>query len=507
MAHNAIIALNNGLLVRQRPSVRKQQLKCFSFLRKNVHTFSRDLNVAVQMWNSIPEDVRNRPETLVVAVRASSAWHEGGKCGIDVNAAVARATLLNEAGNLRIAGDASPSLLSWLSHHANHVYHENRYSPAQVIFDMQTIDPEIACVKVKQPWGIAQYSERSSGAVQSQMLGTPVAQFCSKRWNDVLNICLWIIRRKEQRMRLKRDRDEVLLQTDYGLTLKERMERAQDRITQVRPLHWATHLSNFQKVVASKLRPDGRCFGIELEFLASKGSRLAVWDEDEYPEYKFHFFHTDGSISSNNSGECLPRFQEYSCFINGDNPQDWSNVKSVLSEMVSNGAVINGSCGNHVHLDMRHKSQASYYRTAGRVRSAVESWVHRMVSCTRAYNHYCHIHGSHHSNRYTAVNTQSWPEHRTLEIRLGMPTLNYTKLQHWTQFLQYISSDRADMDTLDEFLEGNAPMHLKCYALRRIKKFRETYVRNSHADLPNYDKYMQVLNAIEGYNTSDTDNQ
>lgn len=501
-----MIALNNGMLVRQRPSLRKQQLKCFSFLRKNVHAFARDPKIAVEMWNNIPEDVRNRPATLITAVRASSAWHEGGRCGIDVSAAVGRATLLNEANEIRIAGDTSPSLLSWLAKHASYVYHEHRYSPMHVIMDMQTTKFCIHGNDVVQPWGIGSIVDRVSGAVQSQMLDSPVGKFCTKRWNEVLNICLWHIRRSEQRLRVKRERDEALQATDYGLNLKERMQRAQDRIIQVRPIHWNDHLSNFQKVVAQKLRPEGRCLGIELEFLCSKGSDMSKWGEDEYPEHKFHFFHTDGSISSNNSNECLPRFQEYSCFINGDNASDWSTVKNVLIDMTSHGAVINGSCGNHVHLDMRHKSQASYYRTASRVRNAVETWVHRMVSCTRAYNHYCHIHGSHHSNRYTAVNTQSWPEHRTLEVRLGMPTLNFTKLQHWTQFLQYISSDRAAIDSLDEFLEGNAPLHLKCYALRRIKKFRETYIRNSHADLPNFDKYVQVLNAIEGYNTSDTDN-
>ena len=83
--------------------------------------------------------------------------------------------------------------------------------------------------------------------------------------------------------------------------------------------------------------------------------------------------------------------------------------------------------------------------------------------------------------------------------------LNYTKLQHWSQFLQYLSSDRAETDSLDEFMDGGAPLHLKMYALRRIRKFRETYVRNSHADLPNYDKYITALNAIEGYNANDTD--
>lgn len=503
-APNAEIVLNNGMLVRQRPSVRKQQLKCFSFLRKFLHSFATDPVVAVKQWNNIPSDVRNRPDTLMIAVRASSAFHPAGRCGIDFNAAIQRATLLNLASNTHITDSASPSLLSWISRYATYIHCEQRYSPMAVIMAMCSRSWEHKYIKQTQKWGIVE-GDNSSGAEQQQALETPAGQFCSKRWQDVINIAAWIVRRSEHRARDTAERLHAMQAVDFGLSLQDRVQVAQERIQAVRPLHWSTHLSSFHKVIASRLRPDGKCLGIELEFLASKGSNICTWDEDDYPEVKWHHFHTDGSIQSDGVTEALPRYQEYTCFINGDNPRDWDNVRKVLSEITTSGAIINASCGNHVHIDMRQKSQASYYRVAGKVRGAIETWAHRLVSCKRAYNHYCSIQGSHHSNRYTAVNTQSWPEHRTLEVRLGMPTLNYTKLQHWSQFLQYLASDRAETDTLDEFMDGGAPLHLKMYALRRIRKFRETYVRNSHADLPNYDKYITALNAIEGYNANDTD--
>ena len=67
--------------------------------------------------------------------------------------------------------------------------------------------------------------------------------------------------------------------------------------------------------------------------------------------------------------------------------------------------------------------------------------------------------------------------------------------------MQYLARDRANTDNLDDFMNGDAPYDLKCYVIRRIKKFESTYVANGQQPLPNFDRYVQALAAV-----ADTDN-
>lgn len=478
---------NDGYMLCVKPSLRKQQQRAIVALKAHVSSFNAD---PVNTWNMLPEDVRNTPKTLMLAMMASQAFAfdnaNVSRRIHDVNALVNRARIANEMSKVRInaAHAESPSVLSWIGSNSDFLYHNYRYGIAD--WGHLMLQKQITRVGqvVNQPW-------HSSNPDLHKSLCT----WCGHNATNLHYVLQWV--RRMHALRLERHNNI----NAFTINARQRMEQMMDHVRSTRAIHWNTQLNPFQQRMAERKRPTGACLGIELEFVARAGSTLATWDTDDFPSLPWHTFKGDGSINSNDSSETVASYQEYTCFINGDSNNDWNEVRQMLQTLTSNGALVNNTCGNHVHLDMRHKSQASYYRTAGRVRDALTTWAHRCVSWKRANNRYCGIHNGHANNRYTAVNTQCWNEHRTLEVRLGMPTLNPNKLKYWVQFMQYLARDRASIDSLDDFMNGDAPYDLKCYVIRRIKKFESTYVAQAQLPLPNFDHYVQALNAV-----ADTDN-
>ena len=80
--------------------------------------------------------------------------------------------------------------------------------------------------------------------------------------------------------------------------------------TDVSPIAWYRHFGELEGIVARKYRPEGECLGIELEFLCKKGSEMSNWSVDDFPEFRFGKFKSDGSINPVDENEYLPAYQE-----------------------------------------------------------------------------------------------------------------------------------------------------------------------------------------------------
>lgn len=477
----------DGFTLCVKPSLRKQQQRAITALTTYVSGFNAD---PVNTWNMLPEDVRNTPKTLMMALMATQSFafdNANHACRVhDVNALVNRTRIINDASKTIINPNHadSPSVLEWIGRNSDYLNTHWRYGCSDwgqlMLKDYLTTDSG----KVNQSWATSDTATRNR-----------MNEYCRLNGSNLHYMLTWLRRIKNLRS------ERASTYAGINVSARDRLMQAWQQIHATRAINWSSSLNSFQLRMAERKRPQGACLGIELEFVARSGSSLALWDTDDYPQLPWHVFKGDGSINSNDSSEAVASYQEYACFINGESKNDWDEVRSILNTLTSNGALVNNTCGNHVHLDMRHKSQASYYRTAGRVRDAITTWAHRCVSYKRSHNRYCGIHNGHQGNRYTAVNTACWNEHRTLEVRLGMPTLNPNKLKYWTQFMQYLARDRASIDSLDDFMNGDAPYDLKCYVIRRIKKFESTYVANAQQPLPDFERYVQALAAV-----ADTDN-
>jgi hypothetical protein len=100
------------------------------------------------------------------------------------------------------------------------------------------------------------------------------------------------------------------------------------------------------------------------------------------------------------------------------------------------GLRVNKSCGLHVHLDARSLSYAEVIARA----KVMDKWLHALMEllpASRRDNTYCKWGVSPH-DRYRAVNVQSWNAHRTIEIRCGSATLDYTKVLSWLRIVELI---------------------------------------------------------------------
>jgi hypothetical protein len=469
-------ARKSGLLLSERCRLSKRQLKAFNLMSASTLLNCVNNKLRIACWNGMPSVVRDNPNLITLAVKSASYYQERRVVNLtseNVTNKVQAYLLAKSIPLVSKDGKVRTTLFEWIGRNANYIYMHYRYDSQSFLHWLEHGRSIVDGVPVEHAFEL----------VKCQ-------QAILDNWEQLRNIATHINRVATYRAEYRINR------TPAPLSMKQRLDREYECIAATRPMHWVGSLTDFQRRLATRMRPDGACVGIELEFLATRGSEIVDWQEDDYPQHTFHQFKHDGSIGANHDSECCARYQEYTCFINADDANDWSKVRNTLKDMTENGAIVNNSCGNHVHIDMRHKSQATYYRIAGRLRDAFTTWAHRLVSHKRAYNRYCGIQNDHHNNRYTAINTACWNEHRTLEVRIGMPTLNYHKLYQWTQFLRYLANNSNSIATLDEFMAGDAPLEVKLYAIKRIANFESTYIAAGKQPLEGFAKYKQQLDSL-----------
>lgn len=481
------------LLLSNQPILRQKQLEAYGLLcsktkanrlpdeHGNYHTCN------VSMWNLLSEKARNNPKMIVSIIRGHQHFDPHYKLDIDIATINHRVDMCMKLAEIKFGDERNTSLLSIVGRH-----HE--YIGGACAYDKGSIW-HLVCSGF-----YTKFSDSHGHDIAIELgfkandLDLELKKKCYESWSNCCTIAKWFTRYRNRRVNTR----TMLAQTHRVRSLQERFTLTIQNIASVRPHRWVNSLDQNQLAMANRLRPNGECLGIELEFLADAGSSITNWEDDEFPVYPWLYYKGDGSIRTNDSSQALARFQELTWFINGSSNTDWKNMEQVLKKMTTSGAIVNNSCGNHVHIDMRNRTQQSAMRTATKVRDAINTWAHRAVSFNRAHNHYCGIDREHSGNRYTAVNTQCYSEHQTIEIRLGMPTLNYYKLKYWCRFMQYLATPYNSVGTLEDFMQSDAPVDLKHYVFKRILKFQPTYTTRGVAALPNFDSYAIAMNQLEG---------
>lgn len=210
-------------------------------------------------------------------------------------------------------------------------------------------------------------------------------------------------------------------------------------------------------------------FSVEIEFVCTIGSALDT-PSFRYPNTSNVQFVSDGSVSAS-EGQACPTEKEARISL------EWGNVKRLYETckmLREAGAVVNRSCGLHIHLDSRHLSAAQERTRRLRLISALP-WLLEMVPASRRTNRYCwpnHIpHPPMSDARYRAINPRAYGRHRTTEIRLGSGTIDADKIMNWATILKYIANTRKRLKTFESFLKSEAPQHVKIWAVLRRDKF------------------------------------
>jgi hypothetical protein len=220
-------------------------------------------------------------------------------------------------------------------------------------------------------------------------------------------------------------------------------------------------------------RTNERHIGIELEFIAPKsktelGVMLVQAELGNYVTLK-----GDGSIRVDKSGynaheltACIPESQRKVVI---------SKIAAVLKEC---GALINKSCGFHVHLDMRSRDRVKAF---GNLVSA-QNVFYAMNPKSRKESTYCKktmskdLDKERSGSRYKGVNAAAINKYGTLEIRIHSGTVDEVKINNWVDLLISVTDADAPFKraprTIDSFCKGyNIPAELRAYIIERIRKF------------------------------------
>lgn len=97
---------------------------------------------------------------------------------------------------------------------------------------------------------------------------------------------------------------------------------------------------------------------------------------------------------------------------------------------------VNKSCGLHIHLDARTLTFPEVLHRA----KIMDKWLHALMEIlppSRRDNSYARW-GVARLDRYRAVNVLSWEARKTIEVRCGSATLDYTKTLAWLRLVELI---------------------------------------------------------------------
>jgi hypothetical protein len=495
-----------GFLLSIRKPIAKKQKKVISMLTKHSGDFSHymTLDSRVNWWNSLNPIVRKHPDCVVLGLSSSTNYSHNHCSSISANGIKQRSEAIGQLLECKIHRNHKSSLFDWVTK----VYNSHIKGTHQSGYFRNNVEGWIHLLcKDRIPTNIQHSTYITNPWVFESdwdQVKVNISQFMKLHGNAFryfMDGC----------ENLQTGRNHYARSFVRNETIQEKWEAAMDRIYHTAPMHWSRHLDNFHKTVAFRKFPEGDCIGIELEFVSENNAPLATWDSDDYPTSRWNSFTTDGSITTDCQDEAVARYQEYKAFLNINNQENWDKVQNTLKLLTDAGGRINKSCGCHVHIDMRNRPSATYYRIAGRVRDAFKSWLHRTISPRRATNRYCSVWADSQASRYSAINTHCHSEHNTVEVRVGMPTLNFWKLKMWASLMFWCVNNSTKIDTFEDFMESECPLELKVYVIERIGKFKPLWEKhlanNSHCgafqlptineSTPTWDKWVNVVSAID----------
>lgn len=155
--------------------------------------------------------------------------------------------------------------------------------------------------------------------------------------------------------------------------------------------------------------------------------------------------------------------------------KDGEKFLTRICKKLNEHAVVNNTCGTHVHFDMRHVSREEAMLYSVKVAVAVSA-LRLMLPKSRRRNYFCQDSVSLETgNRYSFVNFESYAKYKTVEIRGHSGTLQADKILNWTKIVErvmYNKSSKAVGSISGLVKEYKLPKKLAAYAIARGKQFR-----------------------------------
>lgn len=157
------------------------------------------------------------------------------------------------------------------------------------------------------------------------------------------------------------------------------------------------------------------------------------------------------------------------------------DINAVCKVLKKAKAVVNDTCGLHVHLDARNNTQIQKYRNI--IKNL--PFLYQMLPQSRRNNtKYCRMNTTTRwrlASRYYAVNSQAFSKYKTIEVRCHSGTVNADKICNWVEILYTIADHklyRKKFNDAEEMaLYFGFRDELTLYMLSRIKLFNDKLQR------------------------------
>ena len=326
----------------------------------------------------------------------------------------------------------------------------------------------------------AKINKKSPNKVYSMRVGNLLRTFKTsnnpkpKRIKDILNSDLvdWL---RLERYRLKKER--MVAKKFEGVSYQ--LLNGQVHVKSGTMLKLQEKTLKTRVFADKKPKTDDNYVGVELEFTApctmERVAELIIKNKLS----KFVTLKADGSIRTNSSDTgheicILAKEVEIRDVV--------TRVCSMLNDEVESG--VNGTCGLHIHLDMRNRDAEK----CGRRLYNAQDILFSLVPKNRAQDDYCKKLGSFNFNlspngerydtgRYFGINMMAYKKFTTIEIRMHSGTTNERKINNWIELLLgMINSEKlgsAKVTKLSDFTK-DTPIRpeLSKYLEQRVEAFR-----------------------------------
>lgn len=273
----------------------------------------------------------------------------------------------------------------------------------------------------------------------------------------------------------------------FGYSLKEGSDFKDELLTKSEAFKKAMR-ELYLTSVPKKPKGSADHYGVEIECFVPRNPDKSI--RDEFQQYcidnriKGAQIKSDSSISPD-----VDRHEgiEITVLVPRDNIRDLEMVCKWLKEKK---AKVNSSCGLHVHLDFRNKTNIE--QAGNRLYNALP-YLSRIVPETRRNNKYCKLDKNTVSggdDRYCAINMAAYSKYKTLEVRLHSGSCNFGKITSWLMIVSNIVDNEkfstAQSDTsVDRFIEllDFKSDDLNYYIYERYRKFNgEKAVREERGE-------------------------
>jgi len=158
---------------------------------------------------------------------------------------------------------------------------------------------------------------------------------------------------------------------------------------------------------------------------------------------------------------------------------DYTNLEKICKWLSEHDAVVNTSCGLHVHLDARSVSKQILNEYEKSLKYLVA-----MLPPSRQKNTYCKY-GYSFNDRYSMINCEALDKHGTIEMRAHSGTVSFTKIINWCKILHAVKSAKSvKVKSFNDWVNSiGLTDDLLNYARERISKFSPLILTNEDDSL------------------------